>query len=70
MANTKKPVIDYDLCMACGICAADCPLSCLTLRKKNIDAYQNADPVLDDYYLCNGCTRCEKACPMQAIRMV
>jgi len=34
MANTKKPVIDYDVCMACGICSADCPLSCIALRKK------------------------------------
>lgn len=70
MTNTKKPVIDYANCMACGICSGDCPLSCIVLRKTDIDSYHKAYPVLDDYYLCNGCTRCAKACPMEAIRMV
>jgi len=69
MANTQKPVVDYTLCMACGICATECPLGCIALRKTDIDSYANAYPVLDDYYLCTGCTRCEKACPMNAIRM-
>lgn len=70
MATPLKPVIDYDRCMACGICSGDCPLSCITLRKTTIDAYKKAYPVLDDYYSCTGCTRCQKACPMEAIRMV
>ncbi|MBI4857016.1 MAG: 4Fe-4S binding protein [Acetobacterium woodii] len=70
MTNSKKPVIDYANCMACGICSGDCPLSCIVLRKTDIDSYHKAYPVLDDYYLCNGCTRCAKACPMEAIKMM
>ena len=70
MADKKRPVIDYQLCMACGICSDDCPLSCIALRKTDIDRYQKAYPVLDEYYRCTGCTRCAKACPMDAIRMM
>jgi Pyruvate/2-oxoacid:ferredoxin oxidoreductase delta subunit len=69
MANTKKPIIDYTLCMACGICTGECPLSCIILRKTDIDHHQKAYPVLDDYYLCNGCSRCAKSCPLNAICM-
>jgi len=47
MADKKKPVIDYELCMACGICSGDCPLSCISLRKTDIDRYQKAYPVLE-----------------------
>ncbi|WP_296560081.1 4Fe-4S binding protein [uncultured Acetobacterium sp.] len=70
MADKKKPVIDYESCMACGICAGDCPLSCIALRKTDIDRYQKAYPVLDEYYRCTGCTRCAKTCPMEAIGMM
>ena len=70
MADKKRPVIDYQLCLACGICSGVCPLSCIALRKTDIDRYQKAYPVLDEYYRCTGCTRCAKACPMDAIRMM
>ncbi len=67
--NKAKPVIDYKLCMACGICAGECPFSCIVMRKTDIDTYRKAYPVLDDYYTCIGCGRCKKVCPMEAVRM-
>lgn len=64
----KLPIFDYDLCIACGICTQECPITSLILGKTDLDAYKKAYPVLSDRS-CIGCALCEKACPMGAIRM-
>ena len=42
--NRKIPVIDYGLCMACGICVAACPFGSLDLTAVGRDGSGNAFP--------------------------
>ena len=64
----KKPEFEYNLCVACGICVQECPVSALELTLKGLDALQTLYPALDDE-TCIGCGICGKACPMKAISM-
>lgn len=65
----KRPVFDYAVCMACGVCDQACPLSCISLTKNSIDAYKNVYPVLRSEPVCTGCGICQKVCPVEAIQM-
>lgn len=56
----SKPVVDSNLCTACGICVDECPQSCYDLE----DVAVLARP--DD---CNECGICVDACPNEAISM-
>lgn len=69
MAAKQKPVFDYVICVACGLCDQACPVSCLELSKCDVDAYKKAYPVLAAEQRCIGCAICEKACPVEAIQM-
>lgn len=55
-----KPVVDPDLCTACGICVDECPSSALDLE----DTAVLAQP--DD---CTECGSCEMSCPNGAITL-
>ncbi|MDO8963068.1 MAG: 4Fe-4S binding protein [Coriobacteriia bacterium] len=55
-----KPVVDKDLCTACGICVDECPTSALDLG----DVAVLARP--DD---CTECGTCEEVCPNEAIAL-
>lgn len=63
------PVIDYGLCMACGVCAAACPCGCLDLTAVGRDRYGNAFPELGKIEACTGCGLCAKACPVDCLAM-
>jgi len=65
----NNPVFDYAVCMACGVCAQTCPLSCITMDKVDVDVYKKAYPTLSDAARCTGCSLCQKACPVDAITM-
>ncbi|MFU8891682.1 MAG: 4Fe-4S binding protein [Anaerosomatales bacterium] len=54
------PVVDSNLCTACGICVDECPESCYDLE----DVAVLARP--DD---CTECGICVDACPSEAISM-
>jgi formate hydrogenlyase subunit 6/NADH:ubiquinone oxidoreductase subunit I len=64
------PTIDTGSCMACGICVAACPFSCLALVPFVRDRYRKAYPQLSRAEACTGCAICEKECPFDAIKMV
>ena len=59
--RTQRPVIDRDLCKACGICIDVCPDS---------SVYVNGERYYIDYDYCKGCGLCAYECPTDAIRMV
>ena len=55
-----KPVVDPDLCTACGICVDECPTSALDLE----DIAVLARP--ED---CTECGTCADVCPSEAIEL-
>ncbi len=56
-----KPVVDPNLCTACGICVDECPTSALDLQDTAVLA-RPAD--------CSECGTCEEVCPNEAIKLV
>ena len=65
----KEPVIDYLLCLSCGICAQACPVSALAMKREGKSGkYRNLFPELVGDK-CIGCGSCARACPMAAVRM-
>ncbi len=54
-----KPLVDEELCTACGVCAQVCAFHALTLIGKQVLVFQE---------LCHGCGACFHLCPEQAIR--
>ena len=56
-----KPVIDWDKCKQCLLCALYCPDSSIPVADGKRLAF--------DLDHCKGCGICMNACPFQAIRM-
>ncbi|MCS7136363.1 MAG: 2-oxoacid:acceptor oxidoreductase family protein [Aigarchaeota archaeon] len=54
------PIIDRNLCTACGICYVYCPESCVSLDEQGYPAV--------DYDNCKGCLVCAIECPRKAIK--
>ncbi|MCC8151152.1 MAG: 4Fe-4S binding protein, partial [Lachnospiraceae bacterium] len=52
-------IIDETLCEGCGVCAASCPVMCITERKDEIKVIHNDR--------CVACGTCMKYCPVGAI---
>ena len=57
----KKAANDIKRCVACGVCALQCP-------RQAIDIYRGCYAVVD-ISKCVGCGICEKACPAGSIRV-
>ncbi len=60
MASDKRPVIDADLCTACGICSEECPTNALEVD--DISVLVRPED-------CDGCGICAEVCPSEAIEM-
>ena len=58
----RKAANDIDRCVACGVCALQCP-------REAIDIYKGCYAVVDSAS-CVGCGICAAACPADAIGMV
>lgn len=62
---TRKPYIDADKCVKCGVCVNHCPVRgrAVTFKngKDNIPVY--------DYEKCIRCYCCQEICPQQAIKV-
>lgn len=59
--RTLKPVISYEKCTNCGLCALFCPPQCILIK---------GDCFEPDLEYCKGCGICAKECPQKAITMV
>ncbi|SDB24411.1 MULTISPECIES: DUF362 domain-containing protein [unclassified Butyrivibrio] len=57
----RKAANDTDRCVACGVCAAQCP-------REAIDIFKGCYAVVDTDK-CVGCGICEKACPAGSIKV-
>ncbi len=57
----RKASIDIKRCVACGVCALQCP-------REAIDIYEGCYAVVDAEK-CVGCGICEKACPAGVIHV-
>jgi Fe-S-cluster-containing dehydrogenase component len=63
-------IIDYQICMGCGICINACPFSCLDLTRYGTDAYKRLFPELEPDHGCTGCGICSKACPLECMTVI
>ena len=57
----RKAVNDIDRCVACGVCALQCPRDAISIHK---GCY-----ALVNIGKCVGCGLCEKACPAGSIKV-
>jgi len=66
----KIPAFDYDICMACNVCAEMCPFTCIEMSKiGKMGALDKVFPILASPETCTGCSICKNACPVVAITM-
>ena len=57
----RKAANDINRCVACGVCANQCP-------RRAIDIFKGCYAVVD-MEACVGCGICEKACPAGSIKV-
>ena len=55
----RKAAVDVKRCVACGVCALQCP-------REAIDIFRGCHAVVD-VIRCVGCGICENACPAGSI---
>ena len=60
--RTKRPEVNKDECIKCGMCFLFCPEGCI---RCNEEGYFLADP-----FYCKGCGICSSECPKKCINMV
>ena len=59
--RTRKPVMDTDKCVKCGMCLMYCPVN--SIRRHEDGSFE----ICYDY--CKGCGICAEICPVKAISM-
>ncbi len=61
----KKPYVDREKCVKCGVCVESCPVEGKAL------AFQNGrrEPPVYDYKKCIRCFCCQEMCPHKAIKV-
>ena len=57
----KKANVNVERCVACGVCALQCP-------RQAISIYKGCYAVVEDS-TCVGCGLCERSCPACAIEL-
>jgi dissimilatory sulfite reductase (desulfoviridin) alpha/beta subunit len=62
VVGAVSPVVDYDRCSSCGLCAEECPDLAIYFNDSN-----DGEIPLFDMSLCLGCYRCRDVCPSGSI---
>lgn len=75
--ETGLPIIDEDICVACGSCMKACPRNVIELRNKGLknrrvyvscqNTEKGAVAKKNCSVACIGCGKCAKVCPFEAI---
>lgn len=63
----RKPIIENEKCIRCGVCVDVCPVEGKALNFTNRD--QKLQPPLYDYKKCIRCYCCQEMCPEGAIKV-
>ena len=61
----KKPYIEPDKCIRCGICVNSCPVPGKAVDFRN----DKNNPPVYDYKKCIRCFCCQEMCPKKAIKV-
>ena len=61
----KKPYVDGEKCVKCGVCVESCPVEGKALGFKN----GRKEPPVYDYKKCLRCFCCQEMCPHKAIKV-
>ena len=61
----KKPYIDNEKCISCGVCVNSCPVPGKAVRFRN----GKGKPPVYDYKKCIRCFCCQEMCPRKAIQV-
>jgi Pyruvate/2-oxoacid:ferredoxin oxidoreductase delta subunit len=64
--HARRPVIDKEKCVKCGICVEHCPVPGKAVDFKN----GKTSPPVYDYKKCIRCYCCQEMCPRHAIKPV
>jgi len=60
--RTERPVLNYDLCKRCSLCATYCPENAISPDREGFPCI--------DYDHCKGCLLCVEQCPAHAMKAV
>jgi pyruvate ferredoxin oxidoreductase delta subunit len=59
--RTFRPIVDFNKCVGCGVCATYCPEASIEIVDRR---------AIINYDYCKGCGVCANECPLKAISMV
>lgn len=66
-----RPVVNDEVCIACGICEKHCPTGVMTTEKvKSQESEKTNGTVHIDLTYCKGCGICANVCPKGSITMI